>query len=87
MGFIKDERDIMALETELLRYMFINVKIECKKEFEMLDADVPVIGSEIPAVRLSEALDILKKSMGKMVLRKIWTLKEKNDRAVCKGKV
>lgn len=65
MGFIKDERDIMALETELLRYMFINVKIECKKEFEMLDADVPVIGSEIPAVRLSEALDILKKEYGK----------------------
>lgn len=65
MGFIKDESDIMALETELLRYMLLNVKIECKKELEMLNADVPVIGNEIPVVRLSKALDILKKEYGK----------------------
>jgi len=68
MGFIDDEIDIMEMERKLLIYMFSKVKSECGNQLQLLDADIPVIGSNIPALRLSEAIEILKLKYGKTEL-------------------
>lgn len=65
MGFIKDEKDIMALETKLLKYMLSKVSKECKNELALLQAEVPEINESIPSMRLSEAIEILKNEYGK----------------------
>lgn len=65
MGFIKDERDIMALETELLKYLLKKLEAEGKKYIEALGAELPHIEDAIPSMKLSEAIDILKQQYGK----------------------
>lgn len=65
MGFIEDEKDIMALETRLLKYMLEKVKMQCKRELELLKAELPEIGEEIPSMPLPEAINILKEQYGK----------------------
>lgn len=68
MGFIEDERDLMALETRMLRRIFAMVKKECAKELALLGAEVPEIGEAIPAIPLPEALRILRERYGKTEL-------------------
>jgi nondiscriminating aspartyl-tRNA synthetase len=68
MGFIEDEKDVMALETELLRFMLAYVKEECQKELSILNVELPIIKEEIPSMKLSEAIEILKKEYGKAEL-------------------
>jgi nondiscriminating aspartyl-tRNA synthetase len=70
MGFIEDEQDIMKLETELLKFMLQHVEKQCKKELELLNVALPGIGSEIPAMRLDEAIEILKREYGKVELER-----------------
>ena len=65
MGFIEDERDIMELETELLRFMLSYVKEECKRELEILKVELPEIKEFIPSMKLSEAIEILKDAADK----------------------
>lgn len=65
MGFIKDERDVMELETRLLKYILSKVSKECKSELTLLSAEVPEIKESIPSMRLSEAIEILKNEYGK----------------------
>jgi nondiscriminating aspartyl-tRNA synthetase len=60
MGFIKDEKDIMELEERLLKYMLGTVEEKCIKELELLQVSLPNLHGSIPAMRLSEAIDILK---------------------------
>lgn len=64
IGFIKDERDIMDLEERLLKFMLKQVKEKCLKELELLQVNIPKI-AEIPSMRLSEAIEILKESYGR----------------------
>lgn len=60
MGFIEDERDIMKLEERLLRYMLGAVEGKCKEELQLLQISLPNLKNNIPTMRLSEAIDILK---------------------------
>lgn len=68
MGFIEDERDIMELETRLIKYIFQYVTGQCAKELTLLKVQFPEIGGEIPSMKLSEAIEILKKQYGKTEL-------------------
>jgi len=68
MGFIEDERDIMQLETRLIKYIFEYVTNKCAKELALLKVQFPEIGEQIPSMKLSEAIEILKKEYGKTEL-------------------
>ncbi|WP_312700787.1 aspartate--tRNA(Asn) ligase [Sedimentibacter sp.] len=65
MGFIEDEYEIMELETELLRFMIEKMTQTCGAELELLDAHIPVVPMEIPKLKLTEAIQILKTQYGK----------------------
>ena len=65
MGFIENEYEIMELETELLRYMMLHLTQVCKAALELSDAHIPVVPKEIPRLKLSEAIQILKTQYGK----------------------
>jgi nondiscriminating aspartyl-tRNA synthetase len=65
IGFIKDETDIMELEERLLKYMLSSVEEKCTEELKLLKVSMPNISSEIPSMRLSEAIDILKENYGR----------------------
>lgn len=65
MGFIEDEREIMQLETRLLKYIFQYVTNTCSKELTLLLVEFPEIGEQIPSMKLSDAIEILKNKYGK----------------------
>ncbi len=65
MGFIEGEYEIMELETELLRFMIEKMTQTCGAELELLDAHIPVAPMEIPKLKLTEAIQILKTQYGK----------------------
>ncbi|ACD23108.1 aspartate--tRNA(Asn) ligase [Clostridium botulinum] len=66
MGFIEDEKDIMDLEEELLKFILDKVKIEGKKYLELLNAEIPIIENTIPRMKFSEAIEILKNEYNKV---------------------
>lgn len=68
MGFIKDEKDIIELETKLLKDMLYKLEIECKKELNILGVKLPGIEREIPQMPLPEAIKILQENYGKIEL-------------------
>jgi nondiscriminating aspartyl-tRNA synthetase len=70
MGFINDEYELMELEEKLIRYMIKNIKEECTEEVELLQVNLPIIGEEIPKMKLSEAIEILKTQYNKINLDK-----------------
>ncbi len=59
MGFIEDEREIMSLEKELLKFILSKVEAEGRKYLEIMNTEMPKIQGFIPRMKLSEALDIL----------------------------
>ncbi len=65
MAFIEDERDVMDLETRLLKYMLERLKIRCEKELNLLEAELPVIDKAIVSIPLPEAIKILQEKYGK----------------------
>jgi nondiscriminating aspartyl-tRNA synthetase len=54
MGYIDGFEDIMAMETELLRYVFNLLKEQYAKECQILNVSIPEV-TKIPAVRFDEA--------------------------------
>jgi len=64
MGFINNENDVIAMEVELLKYLFERVSHQCSHEMEMLNATTPKF-TDIPKIRLHEAQEILTKQYGK----------------------
>lgn len=64
MGFITDHTDIMAVETELLRFVCSHLTNTCESEFKTLNAEIPVIPKEIPRLKLREAQELLFKETG-----------------------
>ena len=58
-GFIQDEYEIMELENRLLDFMMKEVESKCSRELELLGAQLPQVPSEIPKMKLSEAISIL----------------------------
>lgn len=59
VGFITDHRDIMKVETELLRYIANELKANCAAEFALLEAQVPEVPAEIPTMKLREAQELI----------------------------
>jgi len=60
MGFIENEYEIMELETHLLRNMLQHVCDTCSFELGLLNTDIPDVPEDIPKIKLSEAIEILK---------------------------
>ena len=54
MGYISGFEDIMAMETETLRYIFNLLKDQYGKELKILDIELPKL-DKIPAVRFDDA--------------------------------
>lgn len=65
MAFIENEKDVMDLETRLLKYILERLKIHCEKELSLLEAQLPVIDKEIVSIPLPEAIKILQEKYGK----------------------
>lgn len=68
LGFIRDHRDVMAMEAALLRSMLADVAEECEEELALLEATLPEVG-EIPMVRLEEAAEVAEAELGREVSR------------------
>ncbi|MFZ5364822.1 MAG: aspartate--tRNA(Asn) ligase [Patescibacteria group bacterium] len=64
MGFIKDHTDVMDMTRRALTAMMNNVVKNCDKQIKLLDAAVPEVPAEIPALKLAEAQKILKHEFG-----------------------
>lgn len=64
MGFITDHTDIMKLETRALRHIVAELAKTCAKEFVLLGATIPEVPETIPAFKLREAQEIIKKEFG-----------------------
>lgn len=65
MGFINDHTDVMALETELMRAITMQLAATCAEEFKLLGAEVPVVPAKIPSLKLREAQELIFKETGK----------------------
>lgn len=65
MGFITDEKELMALETELLRYSFKNIASSHQDLLELLGITLPEMPEEIPSMKLETAIQILKEQYHK----------------------
>jgi len=68
VGFIENENELMLLETELLRYMLKHVNETCPNSLKILQVQLPLIPTEIPTLKLSEAIEILKEKYGRTEL-------------------
>jgi len=69
MGFIETHEDVMKMENDFLAYTIDILKKECAKEFELLGADIPIVPTEIPKMKLREAQAIIKEKYGEDCLR------------------
>lgn len=68
MGFIDDFHELIELETELLRYIMNELNRSCANELAILEVQTPSIPDEIPKMKLSEAIAILKNDFDKTEL-------------------
>jgi nondiscriminating aspartyl-tRNA synthetase len=64
MGFIDDHRDVMRLENRLLAFIMAELRKSCSAEFARLNAEIPLVPDEIPALKLREAQQIIKQEYG-----------------------
>lgn len=81
LGFIEDERDIMALEEKLLKFMLNRVSEKCSKELKVLEAKLPNFGDNIPSLKLEEAVEILKTKYNRTEL--VNDLDPEGERQIC----
>lgn len=82
MGFIEDERDIMKLETEMLKYIFNHIKKECSEELRLLNVSIPEINGGIPSMRLTDAIELMRKKYNKTDLEK--DIDPEGEKLICK---
>ncbi len=64
MGFIKDHTDVMNMENRVLAYIVKELKEKCAPEFVLFGAVLPEVPEKIPAMKLREAQEIIKKETG-----------------------
>lgn len=64
MGFIKDHTDVMNMENRVLSHIVKELKEKCASEFAMFSALLPEVPEKIPAMKLREAQEIIKKETG-----------------------
>jgi nondiscriminating aspartyl-tRNA synthetase len=60
MGFIENEQDLLAIETELLRFVLNHVRSSCSDALEQLEVEVNPAPETIPQMTLAEAAKVLK---------------------------
>ena len=82
MAFIEDEVALMVLETELIRFIIEQLQSSYKKELEILEVTLPEVPMQIPMMKLSEAIEILKTSYGKTELD--GDLDPEGEKLICK---
>lgn len=68
VGFIENEKDLMALETALLRHIFAHISETCEKELSVLNQVLSQVPDTIPVMKLSEGIELLKSKYGKIEL-------------------
>ena len=66
MGYIDSFEDVMAMETDFLKYTMELLKSEYKKELDMLGIDLPSI-SQIPHVRFAEAKQLVSEKYNRKI--------------------
>ncbi|MBI5401121.1 MAG: aspartate--tRNA(Asn) ligase [Candidatus Yonathbacteria bacterium] len=64
MGFIKDHTDVMNMENRIIAYIMERLKATCADEFALFGATIPEVPEKIPAMKLREAQEIIKKETG-----------------------
>jgi len=65
MGFIKDHTDIMRLEEEFMRHLYIALEKNCKAELAIFKAELPMLPEgNFPSMKLKEALTLIAKETG-----------------------
>jgi len=82
MGFIKDHTDIMKIGNRLLKFIMDALKETRAKEFDLLKAKVPEVLENIPAMKLREAQEIIKKETGEDCLKEP-DLEPQHERWLC----
>lgn len=66
MGYIDSFRDVMDMETGMLRYVMKLLEQEYKKELDMLGVTLPRAG-QIPAVRFDQAKELVSEKYGRKI--------------------
>jgi nondiscriminating aspartyl-tRNA synthetase len=64
MGFIKDHTDVMNMENRILAYVVRELREKCSEEFALFGTEIPDVPEKIPALKLREAQEIIKKETG-----------------------
>lgn len=64
MGFIKDHTDVMNMENRILAYIVRELREKCSEEFALFGTEIPEVPEKIPALKLREAQEIIKKETG-----------------------
>lgn len=64
MGFIKDHTDVMNMENRILSYVVRELREKCSEEFVLFGTEIPDVPEKIPALKLREAQEIIKKETG-----------------------
>ncbi|KGO14794.1 aspartate--tRNA(Asn) ligase [Clostridium botulinum] len=82
IGFIEDEKDIMEIEERLLKFILEKLNNECRKYFDLLEAELPSIQDGIPKITFKEALDILSREYNKNNLT--YDLDPESEKLICK---
>jgi len=82
MGFIQDHTDIMKMENRLLKFVMGALKESCGKEFELLKANIPEVPENIPAMKLREVQEIIKKETGEDCVKEP-DLEPQHERWLC----
>jgi aspartyl-tRNA synthetase len=62
LGFIKDEREVIRVEEELVQAALSKVRNECKGELELLGKQVEVPASPFPEIRFPDVYSILEEN-------------------------
>lgn len=65
MGFITDHRDLMNLETRLMRAIITQLQMNCAADFALLGATLPTAPETFPVLKLREALALIYKETGR----------------------
>ncbi len=63
-GFIKDHTDVMELETDFLRFLLEHLQKTVPTELKLWVTELPQIPEKIPAFKLREVQEIIKKETG-----------------------
>ncbi|RDY27023.1 aspartate--tRNA(Asn) ligase [Romboutsia weinsteinii] len=82
VGFIDNEEDLMDIEENLLKFVIQKIENEGRYYLNLLNVELPNINNSIPRMKLSEAIEILKKEYNKTELE--GDLDPEAEKLICK---